>query len=119
MKVFWFLLSWFPFLGYAMAAMPQGGAALSENLVNPGYQEHPDWFKASFLDIREDVTDAAVEDKRLILYFYQDGCPYCAKLLRENFAGRATVELVRERFDLIAINLWGDRAWRRGVSCSI
>jgi len=109
MKVFWFLLSWISFPGCAMAASPQGGAALGEGLVNPGYYEHPDWFKASFLDIREDVADAAEEDRRVILYFYQDGCPYCAKLLRENFADRTTVELVRERFDVVAINLWGDR----------
>jgi len=45
----------------------------------------------------------------LILYFYQDGCPYCAKLLRENFADRAIVAYTREHFEVDPINIWGDR----------
>ena len=27
---------------------------LGEGMVNPGYHEKPDWFKTSFLDIREE-----------------------------------------------------------------
>jgi thioredoxin-related protein len=38
--------------------------------------EVPAWFKETFLDIREDVREAAAEGKRLLLYFGQDGCPY-------------------------------------------
>ena len=82
---------------------------LGEGLVNPGYQDKPAWFKESFLDIREDVAEAAAAEKRVILYFYQDGCPYCAKLLRENFAERDIVRQTRENFDVVAINMWGDR----------
>jgi len=32
---------------------------LSEGLVNPGYVDKPAWFANSFLDIREDVGEAA------------------------------------------------------------
>ena len=71
--------------------------------------EHPDWFKNSFLDIRADVTEAADANKRVILYFYLDACPYCAKLLQEGFGDRANGELARTHFDVIAINLLGDR----------
>ncbi len=92
----------------AHAAAP-GPTELGEGLQNPGYQEHPAWFKNSFLDIREDVADAAAAGKRVILYFYQDGCPYCAKLLQEGLADRRIGELARKGFDLVAINLWGDR----------
>jgi hypothetical protein len=67
-----------------LAAAPawSAGAAeqeegLLEGMVNPGYHEQPAWFKQSFLDIREDVQEAASNDKRVLLYFYQDGCPYC------------------------------------------
>jgi thioredoxin-related protein len=45
----------------------------------------------------------------VVLYFYQDGCPYCAKLLRENYALRDLVSKTRRHFDVIAINMWGDR----------
>ena len=82
---------------------------LGEGMVNPGYQDKPDWFKASFLDVREDIDEAAVAGKRVMLYFYQDGCPYCAKLLNDNFGNRAIADKARQAFDVIAINMWGDR----------
>ena len=92
----------------AMAAEP-AGEALGAGLVNPGYEEKPAWFKPSFLDIREDVAEAGAEGRRVMLYFYQDGCPYCAKLLRDNLSQRAIESRMRESFDVIAINMWGDR----------
>ncbi|NNJ92859.1 MAG: thioredoxin fold domain-containing protein [Gammaproteobacteria bacterium] len=82
---------------------------LSEGMVNPGYHEKPSWFKESFLDIREDIEEATAENKRVLLYFYQDGCPYCGKLLRDNFADREIAAYSQEKFDVIAINMWGDR----------
>lgn len=86
-----------------------GGGSLDQGMVNPGYHEQPAWFKASFLDIREDIADAASADKRVLLYFYQDGCPYCARMLRENFAQKELVDYTRRHFDVVAINMWGDR----------
>lgn len=82
---------------------------LAEGMVNPGYHEKPNWFKNSFLDIGEDIEEAASRNRRLILYFYQDGCPYCAKLLQDNLGQRAIAEKTQRYFDLIAINMWGDR----------
>ena len=81
---------------------------LETGMVNPGYEEKPAWFKESFLDIREDVAEARAAGRRVLLYFYQDGCPYCAKLLRENLALKGIESKTRSRFDVIAINLWGD-----------
>jgi len=89
-----------------LLAADEGGL---ETGVNPGYQEKPDWFKLSFLDIREDINEAKQANKRVMLYFYQDGCPYCAKLLRDNFGQRDIAEKARNNFDVIAINMWGDR----------
>jgi thioredoxin-related protein len=82
---------------------------LGPGMINPGYQEYPAWFLQSFLDIREDIAEAAVSGKRVVLYFYQDGCPYCRKLLETNLASRDTVEKLRSDFAVIAINMWGDR----------
>ena len=70
---------------------------------------HPDWFKESFLEFEEDIEEAAAENKRLILYFHQDGCPYCNKLVEENFVDPDISDKVRSNFDLVAINMWGDR----------
>ncbi len=77
--------------------------------VNPGFHEKPAWFKQSFLDLGEDVADAAAEGKRVMLYFHQDGCPYCAKLLQDNFGQRDIAAKTRRHFEVIAINMWGDR----------
>jgi thioredoxin-related protein len=93
----------------APALAAGGGEEELTDLQNPGYEEKPDWFKSSFLDIREDVAEAAGAGKRVMLYFYQDGCPYCAKLLRESFADREISATAREHFDVVAINIWGDR----------
>ena len=84
-------------------------AALDAGLVNPGYAEKPHWFANSFLDIREDLGEAADSGKRVLLYFYQDGCPYCQKLLDINFALQETEAKTRKHYDVVAINMWGDR----------
>ena len=44
-------------------------------------QEAPDWFEETFLDVREDVATAAKDGKRLMLYFWLEGCPYCKQLV--------------------------------------
>jgi thioredoxin-related protein len=76
----------------------------------------PTWFRETFLDIREDVRDAAAEGKRLMLYFGQDGCPYCRELMRVNFAQKDIMEQARRHFNAVAINMWGDRevTWTDG-----
>lgn len=79
----------------------------SAGYENPGYHEKPAWFKSSFLDMRDDVAEAAKTGKRVVLYFYQDGCPYCAKLLDVNFSQREIAEKTQKYFDVIAINMWG------------
>ena len=93
----------------AMAIAQETGDHLAEGMVNPGYVEKPSWFKDSFLDIREDVSEAASAGKRVLLYFYQDGCPYCERLIKENMSQQDIVTALREKFDVIAINMWGDR----------
>jgi len=69
----------------------------------------PKWFTESFLDFREDVRDAAKENRRLLVYFGQDGCPYCKQLMQTNFTQRAIVDKTRKHFVAVALNIWGDR----------
>src|SRR5438105_4413739 len=86
-------------------------------LALPVYaQEPPDWFVASFLDLREDVAEAAKDGKRVMLYFMQDGCPYCKRLVTVNFTDSKIVEKTRRHFMPIVINVWGDRevTWSDG-----
>jgi thioredoxin-related protein len=96
------------FTGLAEVAARTEGE-LASGMVNPGYKEHPDWFKVSFLDLYEDVEEAAENNKRLMVYFYQDGCPYCKKLIEDNFGQRKIADKTQQYFDVVAINLWGDK----------
>lgn len=97
------------FLVLTAFATPAVPSELERGLINPGFHEQPAWFKHSFLDLKEDVGEAAAEQRRVVLYFYQDGCPYCAKLLRDNFALKAIEDKTRAGFQVIAINIWGDK----------
>ncbi|MCK5903364.1 MAG: thioredoxin fold domain-containing protein [Cocleimonas sp.] len=70
---------------------------------------HPTWFKESFLDLEEDVADATEDGKRLVIYIGQANCPYCNQLWSENFAQPDIVKTFRQHFEIVALNLWGDR----------
>ena len=71
--------------------------------------EKPAWFKDSFLEFEEDVAEAAAENRRVMLYFHQEGCPYCAQLIEENFTDPELKSYIVEHFDGISLNMWGDR----------
>jgi thioredoxin-related protein len=70
--------------------------------------EYPDWFKTSFLELEEDVLEAREAGKRLMLVFHQDGCPYCNALIERNLAQKDIEQTIRDNFDVIEINIWGD-----------
>ncbi|MBC8494031.1 MAG: thioredoxin fold domain-containing protein [Candidatus Thioglobus sp.] len=71
--------------------------------------ELPNWFKATFMDFSEDLEEAADEGKHVMIYFHQDGCPYCAKLVQDNFHDKKLVAKLQKNFDTIETNMWGDR----------
>jgi len=93
----WLLLKWLLLLLGSLWALPVPA------------QEAPEWFVESFLDIREDAAEAAAAGKRLMLYFMQDGCPYCRQLVTVNWRQREIVDKTRRHFVPVAINIWGDR----------
>ncbi len=70
---------------------------------------HPDWFRESFLDLPADVEEAAAAGKHVILFMEMNGCPYCYKMLEENFKPTPYRELIQEHFEVIALNVRGDR----------
>jgi len=104
-------------LAALLAAAPLAARA---QVASPYAHEIPDWFAQTFLDFREDVRDAAKQGKRLMVYFGQDGCPYCAALFKTNFTQPKLVEKARRLMMPIAINIWGDRdvTWLDGKTMS-
>ena len=83
-------------------------------------QEPPGWFSESLLEIRDDVADAAKQRKRVMLYFGQDGCPYCKRLMEVNFRQAPIAAKAQKNLVAIALNIWGDREvkWTDGVVSS-
>ena len=72
---------------------------------------HPDWFKQSFLDLKDDVADAGKEGKTgIILFFWQHHCPYCKALITNDLGNSAITKYVRKQFDVIALDIFGDRS---------
>jgi len=71
--------------------------------------KHPSWFKESFLDIGEDVSEAADNDKHVILFMHLNGCPYCYKMTEENIKHAPYTDFIKENFDIIALNIKGDK----------
>lgn len=70
----------------------------------------PDWFKLSFLEIDSDITEAKEENKKgLIIYFGQKFCPYCKAHLENNWEQDDIVNYTQKNFDVIAINVKGQR----------
>lgn len=85
------------------------GAASHGRFIGAMPTIYPDWFKNSFLDFREDIDEAAAGGKRVIILFHQDGCPYCNALVERNLTQRDIEQLLREKFAVVALNMWGDR----------
>jgi thioredoxin-related protein len=71
--------------------------------------DYPAWFKDSFLEFEDDVAEAAQAGRRVLLFFTQDNCPYCHALVTRNLSQKQIEDKVRGNFDVIQINIWGDR----------
>ncbi len=70
--------------------------------------EIPRWFSNSLLDFNDEIPEAAREGKRVMIYFGQDGCPYCKALMVTSFGPGPVADKIRKHFTAIAINIWGD-----------
>jgi len=69
---------------------------------------YPDWFKLSFLDLREDLQEARASGKAgLIVYFGQKYCAYCRQFLEKDLAKEDIRAYMQEHFDIIGIDIHG------------
>lgn len=68
-----------------------------------------DWFLTSFLVLKEDLAEAAGQGKRLALLWDQRGCPFCLQMHRVNLADPDVNRYIRERFNIIQLDLSGAR----------
>lgn len=106
--VFWFFISLLSYSHLQADEAPTEG-----KIVGGVLSEKPDWFKESFLDFREDAAEAAEEGKHMLVFADLNGCPYCAKMMQDNFKTTekdgGNQEFIKKNFDSIQINIKGDR----------
>lgn len=68
---------------------------------------HSDWMRTTFKDLNEDLADANAEGKRLVFFFEQRGCVYCAKMHKEVFMEQEVSEYIEKNYFVVQLNLHG------------
>src|SRR6056297_1672497 len=96
------------FLRGALALLMALPAAAAE-LGDDGLHKQP-WMRDTFKDLREDLAEAQAEGKRLVLFFEQRGCIYCAQMHEEVFSDPGISDYIGENFFVVQLNLHGDIA---------
>lgn len=78
----------------------------------------PEWFKTSFLDFQDDIREARKQGKHLMVFMHLEECPYCVKMLKENFVSGERRDQIQKHFDVIGVDIRGARElmWVDGVS---
>src|SRR5262249_1165104 len=67
------------------------------------------WFSDTFLDLKEDLAEAASSGRHLVIFWEQRGCPYCRELPRVNLADGEIAAFIRTNFLALQLNLFGSR----------
>jgi|TARA_X000000368_G_scaffold102171_1_gene78883 thioredoxin-related protein len=66
------------------------------------------WMRDTFKDLREDLDEANLEGKRLVLMFEQRGCVYCSKMHKDVYSREKVSNYIDENFFVVQLNLHGD-----------
>ncbi len=103
----------FAALAAGAAIMPLAGAghtlADSEPVVADSGLYTQEWFLDSFLNVKEDLTEAAEADKHFAVIWEQKGCPYCRETHKVNFAKDKIRNYIKANFNVLQLDLWGPR----------
>jgi len=97
-------------LGVSLAGAAEPASDSAEFDDGAIFQIHyPEWFKQSFLDLSDDLSDAADAGKKgLFLFFTTQGCSYCHLFLEKSLGDPAIAERVQAHFDTIGLEIFSD-----------
>jgi thioredoxin-related protein len=94
--------------GAAGALLAGRKASASAVLTEDGLYRQS-WFLDSLLELADDLDAAAEKGKRFAVIWELRGCPYCKKTHLVNFAVPQIEDYIRERFDILQLNIIGAR----------
>jgi len=105
------------FLAAMVLACPAGAQTARGKMSGGIAYSLPQWFKPSFLNFQDDVAEARKRGRHVMVFLHLDDCPYCARMLQENFAGGDNRAFMQKHFDVIAVNIRGslDVVWTDGA----
>jgi thioredoxin-related protein len=70
----------------------------------------PDWFKAGFLDLRDDLEEAMAAGKQgIMLFISASRCSYCKAFIDSSLADPAIRTQLTAGFDVIGLDIFDDR----------
>jgi len=93
----------------AVLLTPRSSPAAGEAVEGPNGLYVQDWFHESFLDMSDDLAEAAEQGKHLAILWEQRGCPYCREMHAVNFADEEIRSYIQENFTVVQLDMWGSR----------
>jgi thioredoxin-related protein len=87
---------------------PQRSASAQAVLTDDGLYTQP-WFIESLLELSDDLAAATEQKKRFAIMWELRGCPYCRQTHLVNFAVPEIEAYIRQRFDILQLNIIGAR----------
>jgi thioredoxin-related protein len=100
-------------IGTGLAFALGRGAGAEATRIEPSYLDDgrptQGWFLNSFLILKEDLADSAAQGKRFAILWDQRGCPFCLAMHKSGFGDPAVSAYVRERFNIVQLDLLGPR----------
>ncbi|MCP5372896.1 MAG: thioredoxin fold domain-containing protein [Hyphomicrobiales bacterium] len=95
--------------GPARADSGDGHPTLPKVEASEDGMYHQPWFHEGFLDLGEDLKEAAAAGKDLVVLWEQRGCPYCKKTHDVNLRIPRIVNYLKQNFVVVQLDLWGAR----------
>ncbi len=66
------------------------------------------WFSTTFRDLKEDLSQANADGKRLAIIFEQRGCTYCKEVHEKVLTDPEVRDFIKANFMMVQYNLHGD-----------
>jgi thioredoxin-related protein len=95
-------------LAAGLIAGPCARSRAAAVLTDDGLYTQP-WFLQSFLELADDLAEAAGKRKRFAIMWELRGCPYCKDTHLVNFAKPEIESYIKERFEILQLNIIGSR----------
>lgn len=70
---------------------------------------YPEWFKQSFLDLRDDLSDALDAGKKgIIVFFSFERCSHCKAFITTTLSDPSTRARLQKSYDIISMDIFND-----------